>query len=276
MAKEQLNKGKTLKIKSRNPKIEFDKLKLFFRDKYVIDVPSADGIIVMTQPSLGDIVSIGEKKYYNTLNLFTTNTTAFRLQLWEKGMDWNKVSDFELFMRLISSADKEVYQTFLPDIDFTDFGIYEKKLPDTEDTVKVLYDINNRIEINEEVYFHISQYLRAVFNINPDEKLTNDSIMKKWFIEKDKRELKNLEFKINNGDFDDNNGLLPLISACCNHPGFKYRSDSLRQLGIFQFYDSVKRLQVYESCTALQKGMYSGMIDGSKIKADEYNFMKPI
>ena len=89
MAKEQLNKGKLLKVKSRNPSIEFDKLKLYFREPYEIDLEGTDGKIILHQPSIGDIISLGEKRFYATLNVFTTNTTAFRLQLWNQGLDWN-------------------------------------------------------------------------------------------------------------------------------------------------------------------------------------------
>ena len=274
MAKEQLNKGKLAKLKSRNPKIEFDKLQMYFREPYVIDVEEADGTIAITQPSIGDIVSLGEKRFYATLNIFITNTTAFRLQLWEQGLDWNEMSDFELFIMLIGTADKEVYQTFLPDIDFSHFGIFQKQVDD-DNKIRVLYDVNNKIEINEQVYFHLSQYLRTVFNIFPEEKLTKDFIMKEWFIEKDKRELRNRELKKERGD-DDDSGLINIISGCCNHPGFKYKSSELKELGVFQFYDSVKRLQVYESTTALQKGMYSGFMDTKGIKPEDYNFMRVI
>lgn len=275
MAKEQLNVGKVKKLKSRNPIIEFDKLKLFFGEPYKINVEDAEGEIILSQPSIGDVVSLGEKRYYGTLNAFTTNTTAFRLQLWEQGIDWNSISDFELFIMLIGTADKEIYQTFLPDIDFSNFGLYQKQLPNSEDKIKVLYDADNKIEITEQVYFHISQYLRTVFNIFPEEKMTSDAIMKRWFIQKDKNELRNKELKKKRGDEEDS-GLLPLISACCNHPGFKYKSSELKELCVFQFYDSVKRLQIYESTTALQKGMYSGFMDTSKIKPEDYNFMRPI
>ena len=273
MAKEQLNKGKLAKLKSRNPKIEFDKLQMYFREPYIIDVEDADGIITITQPSIGDIIHLGEKRFYTTLNIFTTNTTAFRLQLWEKHIDWNEMPDFDLFKMLLTTADKEVYQTFLPDINFSNFGEYKKTLNGVE--TKVLYDVNNKIEINEQVYFHLSQYLRTVFNIYPDEKLTKDAIMKKWFIEKDKRELRNRENKKKNGE-DEDSGLINIISGCCNHPGFKYKSSELKELGVYQFYDSVKRLQVYESTTALQKGMYSGFMDSKGIKPEDYNFMRVI
>ena len=54
------------------------------------------------------------------------------------------------------------------------------------------------------------------------------------------------------------------------------RIDELKELGVAEFYDSVKRLQIYESSTALMKGMYSGFVDSSKINSDDYNFMKEI
>lgn len=274
MAKEVID-GKHVdkKLKSRNPIIEFDKLKLYFREPYEIDLPDADGKIVLIQPSIGDIIELGEKRYYGALSAFTTNTTAFRLQLWEQNIDWNEISDFDLFIMLVSTSDKEIYQTFLPDIDFSKFSIFQKQVPNSEDKVKVLYDVENKIEINEQVYFHISQYLRNTFNIFPEEKITKDKVLKKWYIEKDRRELRNKEFKKND---DKDSGLINLISACCNHPGFKYKSSELKELGVYQFYDSVKRLQVYESTTALQKGMYSGFMDSSKIKSEDYNFMRSI
>jgi len=40
--------------------------------------------------------------------------------------------------------------------------------------------------------------------------------------------------------------------------------------------DSVQRLQIYESSTALMKGMYSGFLDTSKINKEELNFMRDI
>lgn len=273
MAKEVID-GKQVdkKLKSRNPVIEFDKLKLFFGEPYEIDVEENDNKIILVQPSIGDIVEIGEKRFYSTLNVFTTNTTSFRLQLWEQGLDWNDLSDFQLFCMLINTAEKEVYQKFIPNIDLSKFGIFQKKMPDSENVITVLYNDEDKIEINENVYYHMSQYLRNIFNIFPDEKITEDAILKRWYIEKDKRELKNKESKNETED----SGLINLISACCNHPGFKYKSSELKELGIYQFYDSVKRLQVYESTTALQKGMYSGFMDSSKIKPEDYNFMKSI
>jgi hypothetical protein len=95
MAKEVVDgKQINIKLKSRNPVIAFDKLRLFFNEPYIIDIEGCDGVIELVQPTIGDIIRLGEKRFYATLNVFTTNTTAFRLQLWEQGKDWNTISEF--------------------------------------------------------------------------------------------------------------------------------------------------------------------------------------
>jgi hypothetical protein len=85
----------------------------------------------------------------------------------------------------------------------------------------------------------------------------------------------NLETRAKKGGMEES-GLLSLVSACVNHPGFKYKLQELREVGICQFMDSVQRLQVYESSTALLKGMYSGFVDGKKISNDSYNWMRSL
>lgn len=62
-----------------------------------------------------------------------------------------------------------------------------------------------------------------------------------------------------------------------NHPGFKYKLQELKEVGIVQFMDSVKRLQLYENTTALMSGVYSGMLDSSKMNlSKELNWLKDL
>ena len=70
--------------------------------------------------------------------------------------------------------------------------------------------------------------------------------------------------------------LLPLISSLVNHPGFKYKTNELKDIGIYQFMDSVQRLQVYENSTALLKGMYSGFVDSKQINQKHLNWLKDL
>lgn len=260
-------------LKSRNPKIDIDKLALYFKEPYVIDVEDAVGQVTVTQPTIGDVVRIGENRFYSTLSIFITNTTSHRLMLWENGIDWNEMSDFELFTLLIMGADKEVYSLFLGDLDLSKFERIGKNVEDK--SVVVLYDVEDGIEINENVYWHLSQYLREMFSTYPDEKITKSPTLKNWYIDADKKKREIDKEKAEKGEIE-HSSLLPVISSYLNHPGTKYKSTELKELGVYEFWDGVQRLQIYEQATACLKGMFSGMVDGSKIKPDEYNFMKEI
>ena len=180
---------------------EIDALKLYFGEPFVIENDTYNDIII-NQPTIGDIIKSGEKKIYSTINIFIANPTMYRMQLWDLGIDWNKMSDFSLFCMLVPSIDSKS--------------------------------------------------------------------TKEWMIEEDR-----MSFEQHKNDVYKST-LLPLISTCLNHPGFKYKKNELREVGIVEFMDSVQRLQVYESSTALLKGIYSGFVDASKIDKNELNFMREI
>ena len=272
MAGKVVTDGKRIeiKLKKRYPEIEFDKLQIYCGIPHTVDVESASGKIEIVLPTVGDIVRFGQKKFDETLNIFTTNTTSYRLLLWKQGIDWNEISDFELFCMLYKQIDDEAANMLFKDVRWSDFIIYGKKLDDAESIV--LYNPETEVEINEEVYQNIAQYLRTAFNISPEEKITKDANLKALYIRKDESALQRAEMESQHKD----SSLQPLISACINHPGFKYNLKEVMDLSIPVFYDSVKRLQLYENATALMKGMYSGMVDGSKINPESYNFMKAI
>lgn len=261
--------------RTRNTIIEYDELQMYFGKPYVIDVENTVGTITVYTPTIGDIMEIGDSKFYSTLNIFTTNTTQNRLMLWNSGIDWNEITDFDLFILMYQSIDSDVSKLLFGDLDWSNFKPYSKQT-DGKEPYSVLWDEENQIEINEIVYQHFCQYLRTVFNIFPEEKLTTQKMMKEWFIAKDKRQLKIDAEKKERGMKKNGSVLKALISSCVNHPGFKYNLEQLKDVNVCQFYDSVKRLQLYEQATACLKGMYSGFVDGSKIPAESYNFMKEI
>lgn len=249
-------------------KFEFDRLKMYFGEPYIINTENC--MIQINQPTIGDILEIGEKEFYSMLNVFISNSTSYRLQLWDMGIDWNKISDYELFCMLIKGLNKELTSLLFGDIDFQYFDLYNKKIEDDE--VLTLYNKEQNIEISEETYRCISEYLRLMFNIYPKVEKAKGKATKEAIIEEDRMNL-NLEIKKNKGS---KSMLLPLVSSCINHPGFKYKLNELREIGIVQFMDSVQRLQIYESTVALNSGMYSGMCDLSKVDKNLFNFMRDI
>ena len=245
---------------------EFDRLKMYFGEPYKIIYEG--GEIEINQPRIGDILHFGERNFYAMLNVFISNTTSYRLQLWDMGIDWNKISDYELFCMLIKTLDVESTNLLFGDLDFKLFDLYGKRIDDAE--VVTLYNKEQQVEIDENTYKHIAAYLRLMFNIYPKVEKAKGKTTKEWMIDEDRINL------INSKKDSNKSTLLPLVSSCVNHPGFKYKLEELKDMGIVQFMDSVQRLQIYESTTALMSGMYSGMIDVKGLGADALNFMRNI
>lgn len=250
---------------------EFDRLKMYFGEPYIIKCKDTEDIII-TQPTIGNILEFGEKEFYSMLNTFISNPTSYRLQLWDMGKDWNKISDYELFSTLIKGLDENSTTLLFGDIDFQLFDLYRKKVEDSEESIITLYNERQNIEITEETYRCMAEYLRLMFNIYPKVEKAKGKATKEAIIEEDRMNLE-LELKKNKGY---RSMLLPLVSSCINHPGFKYKLDELREIGIVQFMDSVQRLQLYENTVALNSGMYSGMCDLSKVDKKLFNFMRDI
>jgi hypothetical protein len=113
----------------------------------------------------------------------------------------------------------------------------------------------------------IAEYIREMMNIHPKVEKAKGKTTKKWMINEDKVNLANQNNK-------ETSTLLPLVSTCINHPGFKYKLNELKEVGICQFMDSVKRLQIYEGTKSLNSGLYSGFADLSKVPKENFNFFR--
>ena len=271
------------KAKIKKPKIEFDRLKMYFGRPFTVTEN-----LTIYERTIGAIIDYGEKPFFEMLNRFISHTTQFRLPLQKMGIDWNKKTDFQLFASLTSVIPIDKTNILFGDIDFTKFQFYEKPL--TEEQIQenkdhkgdknfimhkpeeCMINADQQILIQENDYNVLVTYLRTMFNIFPKVEKAKGRETKKSLIEED---MDNLALAMQKNE-SDKSFLLPLISSCLNHPGFKYKKSELEEVGIVEFMDSVQRLQIIASTNALMYGMYSGFCDMSKVDKSLFNFMRDI
>ena len=243
--------------------LQFDMLQMYYEKPFQLTDK-----IVIRQPTVGEIMDHGESSFYDAVRIFVANPTMYRLFLWDIGIDWNKISEFALFSILMVNLRIEDTRLLFGDIDFSLFE--PKPINEAEPDKFILYNEQQDIVITEEVHKVLTNYIRTMFNIFPKVEKAKGKLTKQSIIDEDRA--KHNE----NKDKPIRSDLLPLISACVNHPGFKYKKKELIDVGIVEFMDSVQRLQVYESTNALLKGVYSGFLDTKKINNDELNFMRDL
>ena len=250
-------------------KLDFNPLKMYFGDDYKINEK-----IIIHQPSIQDFIdSEDQNAIYDTIMPFTSNTTGHRLQLWEMGIDWNKISNYELFSVLIKKMDYKYSKILFGDIDFSTFQLFETEKDGNIEAV--LYSDELDMIMDQKTVDKMCSYIQYMFSMfPPEEEFTSSKILKQDLINKDRqKKAQRLKELKENGE---SQGLLTMISFYLNHPGCKYKKNELREIGYFEFMYNIQRLQIYESTHALFNGMYSGMCDLSKIDKNEFNFMRDV
>lgn len=250
-------------------KLGFNPLRMYFGEDYILN----DKIIIH-QPSIQDFIDTdSDSDIYNVITPFISNTTAYRLQLWDMGKDWNKISNLELFSVLIKFINFEYSKLIFGDIDFSTFSLYEKQIKGEK--VLTLYSPEMDLEIDEETRNKMCKYIQFMFSsFPPEEEFTSNKILKQDLINRDRQKLIQRQKELS--EHKKEQSLLSMIAFYLNHPGCKYKKNELREVGYFEFMYNIQRLQIYESTHALFGGMYSGMCDLSKVDKNEFNFMRDV
>ena len=236
-----------------------DELKLYFGDDIQINE-----YIKIHPPSVGEIVDYGEQEYYSMIYCLTAIPSDMKSKLFDIGIDYEEISDFDFFYLMTRGLTIEQTSILFYDLDFQSFEMFVD-----EDSGKHIM-FNNNFVLDELAYLKIVKCLRTLHSIKSKVEKAANKTTKKILIDLDRQKIekqKNEAYKSN---------LKPLISAMMRYPGFKYKSNELKECSIYEFMDTVQGSQIYTQSTALLQGMYSGMIDTSKINKKEFDWMRGI
>ena len=239
--------------------MDVDDLKLYIGDDFVIN----DHVKIF-QPTIRTIAEFGERDFFSIVHTITAIPSDMKSQLWDMGLDWMEVEDFELFMMLAQTLTPDRTSILFGDLDFSKLRPYRNN----QNGDIILADIEAGIKIDKMIYLRIVSYLRKAFNITPKIERAKNKITKRILIEEDR---KKIEF---NKDKPFKSYLLPLISSVKVKQG--YTKEYVLNMGYVEFMNDVARLQVIHNADHLLSACYAGTIDMKKINKAELNWMKEL
>lgn len=240
---------------------EIDELKVYFGEDFKIN-----DHVTIRQPTIGEILAVGEIPYYAMVNALTAVPSDYIAQLDKIKIDWNEMSDFELFCLLALAMDKSTTSLLFGDLDFTKFTIVP-----TGQHQCYLHHETEDFDLDEVAYLAIRHYLCHVHNMKPRRnKTAGNSLTKEIMIEDAYAELKKAQKD------KQKSVLRPIISTLVNFEGFKYNLEEVKSMKLGAFYDSAKRIPVIQSSRALLQGCYAGNIDTKKLNKNELNYMRDL
>lgn len=228
-------------------------------DDYIIN----DNIKIH-QVTVGELIEYGERQYYSMVQTITSIPSEMKSQLWDMGIDWTQITDFQLAMMLWPTLPQEKTKILFGDLDFQKFAPREN----LQNGDIVLVDIENNIKIDELIYGRIQAYLCSAHNLTKKVEKAANEFTKKFMIDEDRQKL---EY---NSKQPYKSFLLPLVTSVKARQG--YTKDYVKNMGLVEFMTEVSRLQIIANTDALLHGAYSGMMDTSKIKKSEFDWMRPI
>lgn len=239
--------------------LDISTLALYFGDDYVINDK-----IVLHQPTINEVVLYDEAKYFQTVYQICAIPSDMKSQLWDMGIDWCKIEDFELFLMLSQTLTPDRTGIIFGDLDFSKMRPFKNN----QNGEIVLADKETGIIIDKLIYMRIMAYLRKLHNITPKPEKAKGKRAKQAMIDEDKR---NREYA---KDKPFRSYLLPLISALKVKQG--YTKEYVRNMGLYEFFDDISRIQAVDQANHLLNGMYCGMADLSKVDKTQFNWMREL
>jgi hypothetical protein len=239
-----------------------EELKIYFSGyEYKVN----DGISMLS-PTIGDIIDFGENEYFSTVHYLTCIPSDMISTLWDMGIDWEQLDDFDLFIMLTRTLSKDDLKLVFTDLSLKDMEVQIN--PENGDVILKNNETNQVID--KLAYQKIVSYLRKIHGIEPKVRKAGNQDTKNVLIMVDRDDKRKAAKEAEKHTSQ----LIPLISAMMRYPGFKYKSNELKECTLYEFMDTVKGASIYISSTSLLQGSYSGFCDTSKIDKKNFDWMR--
>lgn len=220
--------------------------------------------ITIYLPTVEEVALFGEDIYFHVLNIFVRKPYDLMVELDEEGIDYQTITDWDLFSRSITYIPVEFTCVLFGKLDFTKFI----RVRDVEKNMYVLVNTEDQsFVIDEAIYIQMARFLR--YNHFISEKVQYDvgnSIAKKFLLDRMKRKRQKMMKDIRSGKVRPHSQIVDMIKYCVNNAGFKYDYESVMKMKLNLLYESYFFLVHGDERKAILGGVYNGTVDTDKMK----------
>ena len=224
-------------------------------------IPVGDRIKVRI-PKLREIIE-KEDEYFGMVSIFTATPYDFMAELDDIGIDFTELNEFDLFMLLsIGLAESDTSLLF----EDLDFSLFERAINEQNGNL-VLIDREHDIVIDRGVLGEIAMVLRKIHHIEPSRKKPGNEEAKKYMIERARKK------RARNRKRNAASQLEQLIVALVNTEQFKYNYESVLDLSVYQFNESVAQVVTKIDYDNRMHGVYAGTVDIKHMSQDDLTWL---
>ncbi len=232
--------------------------KLLYADRYDIN----DKVYVKI-PTVGEVLA-DEDKYFEIVYTIIATPYDLMVQLDDNGIDFTKISSFDLFCLLFGHLRELDTSLVFGDLDLNKFSV----AINNQNGNHVLRDEENDITIDRAIHGQICACLRKLLNIPKTEKQPGNEEGRLYMLEKARKKAKRKKKKQQS-----ESQIEDLIVALVNTAEFPYDYESVKDLTIYQFYASLKQITHKVKFDKTMIGVYAGTVAFDKLSEDERSWI---
>lgn len=233
---------------------------LLFSNEYIIN-----DLISVHVPTIREIYEYGEMNYYNVCQMLTSMPYDLMVQLDDIGIDYEDISEYELFLILLES--------FI--VQGVDLSIV-LKIKDVKDLFegvnqetgeRVLLNKENRVVIDRLIQLDVSEGIRKIHFWEKNEHKAGNQEAKEYILQRRRMKLMRAKNRKQPSFLDES------IIKMVNTEDFKYDYESVLNLSIYKFNASMRQIPKKRDWDHLMSGAYAGTVDMGKINVEKSHWL---
>lgn len=223
-------------------------------------VKITDGISVRI-PLVGEVLR-REEEYYSLITMLTAQPIDFMVQLDERGVDFTTIDDYELFLTLFKTIRSEDSSLVFDGLNLSEF-----EMAVNPNTKKIVLVNKSGVVIDKAVHRKIALILRKINHLQRNNKKPANKEARDYMIERAKKKAARRSGRTSESQLE------ALIVALVNTSEFHYGYETIKDLSIYQFNESVRQVVKKIEYDNRMHGIYAGTVDASKLSQDELSWL---
>lgn len=213
-------------------------------------------------PTVGQLIE-NEDDYYSNVSVFTAMPIDLMVQLDDIGIDFTEINEYELFLMMFNGLKGRDTSLLFENLDLNNFDLAVNE----ENKTLVLYDPVNDITIDRAIYTEIANTFRKILHQEKNRKKPANKEAQDYMIQRERVKQRRKKRK------KEDSQLEPLIVAMVNTEQFKYDYDTVLNLSIYQFNESIRQIIYKVDYEHRMSGVYAGTIDTTHMSKEDFNWL---
>lgn len=214
-------------------------------------------------PTVGEVLSFGEEAYFSAMCSLYVTPYECMAQLAEQDIDYEKITDFQMFWFGFLSLKPESAQMLFDGLNPGDFTLQTNP----ENGQETLVQGGGAVRIDQSVAEEISRLLRRVNLVERCNKKAGNGAAKKFLLERAKKRLRSQRARPYTPFLE--NAVVKLACA----PEFGAGLREICQMNLYAFNACLRQVQKRCDYDHICNGVYAGTVDAKKLDLQKIHWL---